>query len=161
MTAQAIASNGQAGKVIDDEKRLNSAQSQNGDNSKATSKATSVSSHEAMEEPRRTMSGIKQFFAFSSFLSTVFLFVLDNTICKAYNVFNMKWLFTMCIILFEAGSAICSAAPNMPTLIVGRVIAGVGGCGIYAGALNYVTVLTASHERPLNLAGITCVWGAA
>ncbi len=71
----------------------------------------------------------------------------------------MKWLFIICLLLFEIGSAICGAAPNMDALIVGRVIAGVGGCGIYAGGLNYVAVLTTNHERPLYLAGIYCIWG--
>ncbi|CAI4214236.1 unnamed protein product [Parascedosporium putredinis] len=47
----------------------------------------------------------------------------------------------------------------MNTLIVGRVIAGVGGCGIYAGGLNYVAILTTNHERPLYLAGIYSMWG--
>lgn len=47
----------------------------------------------------------------------------------------------------------------MEALIVGRVIAGVGGCGIYAGGLNFVTVLTTNHERPLYLAGIYSIWG--
>ncbi|KAL2132711.1 hypothetical protein VTI74DRAFT_3449 [Chaetomium olivicolor] len=78
---------------------------------------------------------------------------------KAFGTFDMKWLFIICLLLFEIGSAICGAAPNMDALIVGRVIAGVGGCGIYAGGLNYVAVLTTDHERPLYLAGIYCIWG--
>lgn len=71
----------------------------------------------------------------------------------------MKWVFIICLIIFEVGSAICGAAPNMDALIVGRVIAGVGGCGIYAGGLNYVAILTTNHERPLYLAGIYSIWG--
>lgn len=90
-------------------------------------------------------------------------FMLGNTtiltLGKAFGVFNMKWLFIINLILFEVGSALCGAAPNMPALIVGRVIAGVGGCGIYAGGLTYVSVLTTNHERPLYLAGIYCIWG--
>ncbi len=37
------------------------------------------------------------------------------------------------IALFEAGSAVCGGAPNMNALIVGRVIAGIGGSGMYIG----------------------------
>ena len=88
--------------------------------------------------------------------------VLTTNLCrrgKAFGIFDMKWLFIICLVLFEIGSAICGAAPNMDALIVGRVIAGVGGCGIYAGGLNYVAVLTTNHERPLYLAGIYCIWG--
>ena len=36
-------------------------------------------------------------------------------------------------ILFEVGSAICGAAPTMDALIVGRVLAGIGGAGMYLG----------------------------
>lgn len=45
----------------------------------------------------------------------------------------MKRLFIASIVLFEAGSALCGAAPTMNALIVGRVIAGVGGSGVYIG----------------------------
>ncbi|KAJ5511535.1 Monooxygenase FAD-binding [Penicillium expansum] len=44
-----------------------------------------------------------------------------------FNTFNMKWIFVGTVVLFEAGSALCGAAPTMSALIVGRVIAGAGG----------------------------------
>lgn len=37
------------------------------------------------------------------------------------------------IVTSEAGSALCGAAPNMNALIIGRVIAGMGGAGVYIG----------------------------
>jgi MFS family permease len=46
----------------------------------------------------------------------------------------MKKLFLGSVVLFEAGSSICGAAPTMDALIVGRVIAGVGGSGLYIGS---------------------------
>ncbi|KAI0465724.1 MFS general substrate transporter [Xylaria cf. heliscus] len=82
-----------------------------------------------------------------------------------YNAFNMKWVFILTVLLFDIGSALCGAAPNMAALIVGRVIAGAGGTGIYLGALNFVTALTAPHERGLYTTltgffwGIGCVLG--
>ncbi|VUC26381.1 unnamed protein product [Clonostachys rosea] len=78
---------------------------------------------------------------------------------KAYGVLNNKWLYIANIILFEAGSAICGAAPTMDALIIGRVVAGVGGSGMYSGTLMYVSVLTSSGEKPAYLAGSTVVWG--
>ncbi len=39
----------------------------------------------------------------------------------------MKWTYIMSVLVFEIGSAVCGAAPNMSALIVGRVIAGMGG----------------------------------
>lgn len=50
-----------------------------------------------------------------------------------YDNFEIKWLMIGSIIIFEIGSAICGAAPNMNAMIVGRVIAGSGGAGMYLG----------------------------
>ncbi|KAH8881095.1 MFS general substrate transporter [Thozetella sp. PMI_491] len=76
-----------------------------------------------------------------------------------YNHFNMKWLYIWGIILFEAGSALCGAAPTMDSLIVGRVIAGVGGTGIFLGGLNYMTALTSEKERGIYITAIGFSWG--
>ncbi|KAK6066872.1 major facilitator superfamily transporter [Seiridium cupressi] len=146
------------------------------------------------EEPKRTITGLKWFAIYTSLMSTVLLFALDNTIVatiqpdivetfddqtslawigvsfilgqvvilpvgKAYGIFNMKVLFLVSLILFEAGSAICGAAPNMVAIVVGRVIAGVGGAGVYVGGLTYISILTTPHERSLYLAILMSVWG--
>ena len=70
---------------------------------------------------------------------------------KLYALFNAKWLYIICIVLFLAGSALCGAAPNMPAMIVGRVIAGVGGNGMYVGVLTLISVNTSNKERPTYL----------
>jgi MFS family permease len=51
----------------------------------------------------------------------------------AYGLFEIKYLCIASIVLFETGSALCGAAPNMNAMIVGRVIAGIGGAGMYLG----------------------------
>ncbi|KAH0439680.1 putative MFS transporter [Colletotrichum camelliae] len=78
---------------------------------------------------------------------------------KVYGVFNIKWVYIFNIIMFEAGSTLCGAAPNIGTLIVGRVIAGVGGSGMYSGTLTYVSILSNDQEKPAYLAGSTVIWG--
>lgn len=50
-----------------------------------------------------------------------------------YGLFNIKYLQNASFILFEIGSAICGAAPSMNAMIVGRVLAGIGGAGLYLG----------------------------
>jgi MFS family permease len=50
-----------------------------------------------------------------------------------YSLFEIKYLIIASIVTFEAGSAICGAAPTMNAMIVGRVIAGIGGAGMYLG----------------------------
>lgn len=76
-----------------------------------------------------------------------------------FTKFNMKWLYIAGIVLFQAGSALCGAAPTMNALIVGRVIAGAGGTGIYLGGLNHISALTSRQERGTYIAGTGFVWG--
>ncbi|KAK6365528.1 hypothetical protein LTS17_011247 [Exophiala oligosperma] len=76
-----------------------------------------------------------------------------------YNIFNIKWVFFATVVLFEIGSALCGAAPTMSILIVGRVIAGVGGSGIYLGSLNYFLAMTTAEERSFYMALIGSCWG--
>lgn len=76
----------------------------------------------------------------------------------AYGLFELKTLYLASIVTFEVGSALCGAAPTMDTLIVGRVIAGVGGAGMYLGVLNYLGAFTTLRERNMYNAIIGLVW---
>ncbi|PYI09470.1 MFS drug efflux transporter [Aspergillus sclerotiicarbonarius CBS 121057] len=76
-----------------------------------------------------------------------------------YTTMNMKWLYIAGIVLFQGGSALCGGAPTMNALIVGRVIAGAGGTGIYLGGLNHFSAMTTRHERSTYLTGTGFVWG--
>lgn len=76
-----------------------------------------------------------------------------------FNTFNMKWIFVGTVVLFEAGSALCGAAPTMSALIVGRVIAGAGGSGIYLGSLQYFALMTTEKERGFYMSLIAMFWG--
>lgn len=44
---------------------------------------------------------------------------------------NMKWVYIVNVVIFMAGAAVAGAAPNLPAVIVGRIIMGVGGAFIY------------------------------
>ena len=50
------------------------------------------------------------------------------------------------ILVFSVGSAICGAAPSMSALIVGRVIAGAGGAGLYLGMLNLIAIILSKEN---------------
>lgn len=78
---------------------------------------------------------------------------------RLYGQFNAKVLYLICVLLFEVGSALCGAAPNVDALIVGRAIAGVGGAGIYMGVMTLIAATTTMRERPfyVGLTGLT--WG--
>jgi MFS family permease len=51
-------------------------------------------------------------------------------------------MFIGSIVLFEAASALCGAAPTMDALIIGRAIAGVGGTGIFLGYVGFMKHMT-------------------
>ncbi|KAF2167844.1 hypothetical protein M409DRAFT_53803 [Zasmidium cellare ATCC 36951] len=78
---------------------------------------------------------------------------------SCFSRFDMKWLYIGSFLVFEAASALCGAAPDMNALIVGRVIAGLGGSGIYLGNLNYFSVCTTNKERGTYIAGVGFIWG--
>jgi MFS family permease len=63
-----------------------------------------------------------------------------------YAVYDLKILFLASVFLFEIGSALCGAAPDMNSLIVGRVLAGVGGSGVYIGYCPWCTSLIISFR---------------
>lgn len=65
---------------------------------------------------------------------------------KLYGTFEIKWLLNASVVLFEAGSALCGAAPSTNALIVGRVIAGIGGAGMYIG-YEIQTPTTVEHSK--------------
>ncbi|KAI5867003.1 major facilitator superfamily domain-containing protein [Durotheca rogersii] len=78
---------------------------------------------------------------------------------KLYGLYDAKWLYILSSIIFNVGSAVCGAAPNMDALIVGRVLAGMGGNGMYLGVMTLLSVNTSDRERPGYLSFVGLVWG--
>jgi MFS family permease len=74
-------------------------------------------------------------------------------------MFDVKVLLLSSLFIFEVGSALCGAAPNSAALIVGRVIAGAGGAGMYMGALQYVVVFCTPAEAMIYQALTGLCWG--
>ncbi|KAK4230399.1 major facilitator superfamily transporter [Podospora fimiseda] len=68
---------------------------------------------------------------------------------KLFVVFPVKATFLIAIFIFEAGSAICGAAPNSVAFIIGRAIAGVGAAGIMSGTIVVIVFSVPLHKRPL------------
>ncbi|KAF2966206.1 hypothetical protein GQX73_g7374 [Xylaria multiplex] len=78
---------------------------------------------------------------------------------KLYAKFDAKWVYVVSILIFLAASALCGAAPNMDAIIVGRVILGVAGSGMYCGILTFLSALTDEAERPTYLSFSGATWG--
>lgn len=97
-----------------------------------------------------------------SWMSTGFLMPATAVVLpwgRVYAQFNAKRLYLFSMVLFEVGSAVCGAAPNINAMIVGRAIVGIGGTGIYMGVMTLIAATTTMRERPLyvGLTGVT--WG--
>lgn len=78
---------------------------------------------------------------------------------KIFGLFDTKSLYLICGVIFCIGSALCGAAPNMACMIVGRIVAGIGGNGMYVGVLTLLSVTTTDKERPTYLSLIGMAYG--
>ncbi|KAI0881670.1 major facilitator superfamily domain-containing protein [Annulohypoxylon maeteangense] len=98
-----------------------------------------------------------------SWLSVAFLLTATATNLvwgRLYGQFNAKWFYIFNVFLFEVGSAICGAAPNINALIVGRALCGIGGAGLYVGCMSLIAMTTTMAERPLYISMTGFTWGA-
>ena len=66
---------------------------------------------------------------------------------------------TIMLSSYEIGSAITGAAPTMNVFLIGKIIAGIGSCGMYIGSVSYLSMMTSTKERPMYISLITPVWG--
>ncbi|KAL4747956.1 hypothetical protein BDW72DRAFT_215114 [Aspergillus terricola var. indicus] len=67
---------------------------------------------------------------------------------RLYKFYDMKMTFLASIIMFEAGSALCGAAPNSGSFIVGHAISGFAGAGIFSGCMLVIIPMVPLHIRP-------------
>ena len=95
----------------------------------------------------------------SAYLLTTTAF--QPTFGKIYKLFKIKWVYMLCVGVFELGSLICGVAPNSIALIVGRAIAGLGVAGIFSGALVIIAYLVPLAKRPLYFGAAGGCWGIA
>lgn len=68
---------------------------------------------------------------------------------RIYQLYSTKWGFVLSIVIFEAGSAICGAAPTSTAFIIGRAIAGLGSAGIFSGGMMVILPLVPLRRRPV------------
>lgn len=80
---------------------------------------------------------------------------------KFYTFYSIKWVYLFALFVFEIGSLICGVAPNSTTLIVGRAIAGIGGAGIFSGAILIVASTVPLQKRPTYMGVMGGMYGLA
>ncbi|KAK8868908.1 MFS general substrate transporter [Apiospora arundinis] len=80
---------------------------------------------------------------------------------RIYRFYDIKWTFLISVFIFEAGSAICGAAPSSVVFIVGRAIAGLGGAGIFSGTMIIMIPMIPLRKRPMFQGVFGMVFGLA
>lgn len=78
---------------------------------------------------------------------------------RLYTMYDSKWVYIISFVFFLAGSALCGAAPNIDAEIIGRVMAGAGGNGMYVGLQVLMSMHTTDKERPTYLSYVGGTWG--
>jgi MFS family permease len=68
---------------------------------------------------------------------------------KIYKLYPTKTIFLASTVIFEAGSAVCGAAPTSTALIIGRAVAGLGAAGIFSGGMLIMRDIVPLYKRPL------------
>jgi MFS family permease len=68
---------------------------------------------------------------------------------RIYQFYSTKWCFLISLVIFEAGSALCGAAPSSITFIIGRAIAGLASAGIFTGSMTIILPLVPLRKRPM------------
>ncbi|KAI0388354.1 MFS general substrate transporter [Xylariaceae sp. FL0594] len=68
---------------------------------------------------------------------------------KLYTLFPKNLAHLSYVFFFELGSAVCGSAPSSRALIAGRVIAGFGASGIFAGGFTILTSIIPLHKRAM------------
>ncbi|PVH81332.1 MFS general substrate transporter, partial [Cadophora sp. DSE1049] len=77
---------------------------------------------------------------------------------KLYTILPAKHLYLLFLTLFALGSGLCGTAQSMNMLIIGRVIAGAGGIGLYTGVIVILSSVTTVQERPAYVGLVGICW---
>jgi Major Facilitator Superfamily len=80
---------------------------------------------------------------------------------RLYLLYNNKLVFLAAIIIFEAGSALCGAAPNSIAFIMGRALAGVGSSGVFSGVIVVMIPVTPLEKRPMYQGLLGAIFGVS
>lgn len=82
---------------------------------------------------------------------------------RLYTRYTIRANYSVAMLFFLVGSAVCGAAPNSNALIIGRALAGVGCSGLLVGTFSLVPYIAAPLKQPLfmGLVGATMGIGYA
>ena len=80
---------------------------------------------------------------------------------KAYRYFHLKRVFLLAIAIFELGNVVSATASNSNLVILGRVIAGMGGGGVMTGSFIIIAFTVKPQHRPAYMGILGVTFGCA
>lgn len=80
---------------------------------------------------------------------------------RLYSLYNNKLVILAAIIIFEADSALCGAAPSSIAFIMGRAIAGIGSSGVFSGIIVIMIPVTPLEKRPMYQGVLGAIFGVS
>ncbi|KAL1606455.1 hypothetical protein SLS60_003859 [Paraconiothyrium brasiliense] len=78
---------------------------------------------------------------------------------KAYQYFPLKRVFLLSVAIFELGNIICGAAKGSEVLIMGRVVAGLGGGGVMTGSFIMIAISVEDKYRAAYMGVVSATFG--
>ncbi|MBN9084506.1 MAG: MFS transporter [Rhizobiales bacterium 62-17] len=69
--------------------------------------------------------------------------------------------YTIAALIFGLGTLVCAAAPNMPVMLVGRFVQGLGGGFLFALAYAMIRIVFEEAQWPRAMALVSGMWGIA
>ncbi|KAI9154968.1 putative efflux pump gsfJ [Paramyrothecium foliicola] len=85
----------------------------------------------------------------------------QSTWGKIYKYFPLKAGYLTSVVIFQAGSLLCAAAPTSTAFIIGRALAGVGAAGVSSGSYTIVAFIADAKRRPAYTGILSAVYGIA
>ncbi|KAI1282767.1 major facilitator superfamily domain-containing protein [Xylaria sp. FL0933] len=80
---------------------------------------------------------------------------------KVYTHFNIKWVYLAALVVFEVGSVVAATASSSIVLIIGRVVAGLGGGGLTSGGSTILTRAVPIEKRAVFNSAFASTFGIA
>lgn len=80
---------------------------------------------------------------------------------QLFTLFPIKALYIASIVVFEIGSIISASAPSSVAFIIGRLISGAAGGGLWCGTLMLMGKAVPARKRHLYVSVVTSMYGVA
>ncbi|KAI0109094.1 major facilitator superfamily domain-containing protein [Nemania sp. FL0031] len=86
---------------------------------------------------------------------------LQPSFGKVYTHFDVKWVYLGALLVFEVGSIVAATSKSSIALIIGRVVAGLGGGGLTSGGSTIIALMVPIEKRAVFNSTFASTFGIA